>query len=106
MPMDLTGGALRDYSSTLGDTAGILSGGLSAAGSSNPYTLPLTLLLSLLPSLFNPRGQRDMSSLIQYLKPKQPLYMSPNLPGLDATTYNAVLNQLARTQNWGWPTGT
>ena len=103
---DLTGGAIVDTTSTLGDTEGILSGGLSALDRLNPATLPLTLLLSILPALFGQnRGQRDMSDLIQYLKPSQPMYMSPNLPQMDKTTLNAVLNQFGRTKNWGWPSG-
>lgn len=101
--MDLTGGALLDTTSTLGNVGGILSGGLSALGGSNPATLPLTLLLSLLPALFGRRGQADMTSLIKYLKPAQPLYMSPNLPGVDKAALNAVLTQMNRTQDWGWP---
>lgn len=105
MPIDPTGGALLDTTGTLGDLGGILSGGLSALGGSNPATLPLTLLLSLLPALFGRRGQADMTSLIKYLKPSQPLYMSPNLPQIDKAALNAVLNQMGQTQNWGWPTG-
>lgn len=92
--MDRTGGALLDMTSTLGNTAG-----------ANPWTLPLTLILSLLPALFGRRGQKDMSSLINYLKPSQPLYMSPNLPAVDEAALNAVINQMSRTQDWGWPGG-
>ena len=106
MPIDLTGGALKDYSSTLGDWSGILSGAASAGGGSNLATLPLTLLLSLIPALFGQRGQKDMSELIRYLKPSQPMYMSPNLPQVDEATLKAVMNQLGRTnQGWGWPGG-
>ncbi len=106
MPLDPTGGPLLDTGSTLG--AGPLSDAMSFLGgaggaATSPYTLPLTLLLSFLPALFGRRGQKDMTSLINYLKPTQPIYMSPNLPALDKTTYNAVINQLGRTQNWGWP---
>ena len=103
MPIDLTGGALLDTASTLGDTSGILSGAAAAGGAANPALLPLTLLLSILPSLFGRRGQRDMSSLIQSLRPQQPLYMSPNLPAVDEAALKAVLNQMGRTQDWGWP---
>ena len=97
MSLDPTGGALLDTTSTLGDASGI------AAGAASPWTLPLTLVLSLLPSLFGRRGQKDMTSLIHYLKPTQPLYMSPNLPQVDDAALKAVLNQMSRTQNWGWP---
>lgn len=95
--MDLTGGAL---------TAPATPGTAAAAASGmSPYTLPLTILLSLLPALFGNRGRADMKRAIAYLKPKQPMYMSPNLPMMDQTTMNAILNQLGRTQNWGWPGG-
>lgn len=105
MPQELTGGALLDTTSTLGDSAGILSGAAAAAGSANPALLPLTLLLGILPSLFGRRGQKDMTSLIRYLRPTQPLYMSPNLPQVDEAALKAVLNQMGRTQDWGWPGG-
>ena len=106
MPLDPTGGPLLDTSSTLG--AGPMSDALSFLGgaggaATSPWTIPLTLLLSFLPSLFGRRGQKDMTSLIQYLKPTQPLYMSPNLPQVDDAALKAVLNQMSRTQNWGWP---
>jgi len=90
----------------------VLSAALSAApegaASMNPATLPLTLLLALLPALFGQnRGQRDMTNLIKYLKPSQPMYMSPNLPQVDESALRAVMNQLGRTnQGWGWPSGT
>lgn len=77
----------------------------AVAEKGSPLTLPLTLLLSVLPSLFGRRGQGDMTSLIRYLRPKQPLYMSPNLPQVDEAALNAVLNQMGRTQDWGWPGG-
>lgn len=106
MPFDPTGGALLDTTSTLGDAAGIASGAAAAgAGAASPWTLPLTLVLSLLPALFGRRGQGDMTSLIRYLRPKQPMYMSPNLPQVDEAALNAVMNQMGRTQNWGWPGG-
>jgi hypothetical protein len=47
-----------------------------------------------------------MTSLIKYLKPTQPMYMSPNLPQADEATLKAVMNQMSRTQGgWGWPGG-
>jgi len=79
------------------------SGGAGLGGA----TLPLTLLLALLPALFGQnRGQKDMNELIKYLKPSQPLYMSPNLPQIDEASMRAVLNQLSRSGGgWGWPSG-
>lgn len=105
MPIDTTGSALLDTTSTLGDAAGIASGAEAVGAAASPWTLPLTLLLGILPSLFGRRGQRDMTSLIRYLRPTQPLYMSPNLPAVDEAALKAVLNQMGRTQNWGWPGG-
>lgn len=88
----------------LGPATSILG---TVAGGANPATLPLTLLLALLPALFGQnRGQRDMRDLIKYLKPTEPMYMSPNLPQVDEATLRAILNQSQRTQNWGWPSGT
>ena len=99
MPMDPTGGALLAPPSF--DLSGVAGGGM------NPATLPLTLLLALIPALFGQnRGQRDMRNLIAYLKPTEPLYMSPNLPQVDEATLKAIMNQMSRTQNWGWPGGT
>jgi len=85
-----------------------LSAAPEAAASMNPATLPLTLLLALLPALFGRnRGQRDMSELLKYLKPSQPMYMSPNLPQVDEATLKAVMNQMSRSGGgWGWPSGT
>ena len=94
--MDLTSTSLPE--GLLGSSGGAALGGA---------TLPLTLLLALLPALFPNRGQKDMSRLIDYLKPSQPMYMSPNLPQVDEATLKAVMNQMSRTQGgWGWPSGT
>lgn len=103
--MPTLGPGLLDLTSTFGGmgTTGLFG---SAAGAANPVTLPLTLLLALIPALFGQnRGQKDMNELIRYLKPTQPMYMSPNLPMMDKTALNAVLNQYGRTQYWGWPGG-
>lgn len=80
------------------------SGGAALGGA----TLPLTLLLALIPALFGQnRGQRDMTQLLKYLKPSQPMYMSPNLPQVDEATLKAVMNQMSRSGGgWGWPSGT
>jgi hypothetical protein len=85
----------------------VLSAALSAAPETGGVSIPLTLLLAFLPALFGQnRGQRDMNELIKYLKPSQPMYMSPNLPQVDAASLKAVMNQLGRTnQGWGWPGG-
>lgn len=79
----------------------------AAAGASGGATIPLTLLLALIPALFGQnRGQRDMTKLIDYLRPKQPMYMSPNLPAVDKSALAAVMNQLGRSGGgWGWPGG-
>jgi len=82
--------------------------GAPDAAASGGATLPLSLLLALIPALFGQnRGQRDMRDLIAYLKPTEPLYMSPNLPAVDKSALAAVMTQLGRTQGgWGWPGGT
>jgi len=105
MTWDPTGGALKAPPSF--DLSGGLEGIAGITGGGNPAMLPLTLLLSLIPALFGQnRGQRDMRDLIAYLKPTEPLYMSPNLPQVDEATLKAIMNQMSRTQNWGWPGGT
>ena len=106
--MPTLGPGLLDLTSTLGGTGTTdLFGSAAGAGALGGATLPLTLLLALIPALFGQnRGQRDMTSLIKYLKPSQPMYMSPNLPQVDEATLKAVMNQLGRTnQGWGWPGG-
>ena len=94
--MDLTSTSLPG--GLLGSSAGAGLGGA---------TLPITLLLALIPALFGQnRGQRDMTKLIDYLRPKEPMYMSPNLPQVDKSALAAVMNQLGRSGGgWGWPGG-
>ena len=107
--MGTLGPGLLDLTSTLGGTGTTdLFGSAAGAGALGGATLPLTLLLALIPALFGQnRGQRDMTSLIKYLKPSQPMYMSPNLPRVDEATLKAVMNQMSRSGGgWGWPSGT
>lgn len=85
----------------------VMAAAYGAAPETGGVSIPLTLLLAFLPALFGQnRGQRDMRDLIKYLKPSQPMFMSKNLPAVDESAFNAVLNQLSRTQGgWGWPGG-
>lgn len=85
----------------------VAAAAFGAAPETGGVSLPLTLLLALIPALFGQnRGQRDMTNLIKYLKPTQPMYMSPNLPQVDEATLKAVMNQMSRSGGgWGWPGG-
>ena len=100
--MDLTGGPLFDTTSTGLET------GLQGASSMNPIGLAATLLSAIIPSLFGPTEQqkkrRDVNWMEQYLNR---FYMpSPQRVGAmtDVTT-QAIMNNLGRAANWGWPSG-
>jgi len=102
-------------SAGLANTAGTAAAG--AAGGGLPWKIMLPMLLSFFSSGFlgggnDPEVQAILDKLEMDKKMQSfrqmglnPPYQSPNLAGLDEVTLQAILNQMNRSKNWGWPGG-
>ena len=101
--------------SGLFNTAGTAAAG--AAGGGLPWKIMLPMLLSLFSSGFLGGGNDpEVDAILKKLEMQKsmqglqglglnPPYQSPNLPQLDEVTLQAILNQMNRSKNWGWPGG-
>jgi len=74
-----------------------------------PWNIVLPIALSFITSFFGDDedyyGEASkMKSALDRLGLQEP-YKSPFLPGLDKVTLQAILNQMKRSGNWGWPGG-
>ena len=82
--------------------------GAGEAGLSFSSILPyLPIILSVLGELFKKSPEeeaRDLQKQLEALGLKAP-YQSPYLQKLDPVIAQALLAQLKRTSNWGWPAG-
>jgi len=97
-------------------TVGGAGAGAAAAGGGFP-TMLIPILFSLLQSsgLFGGgdedneveriREEGRQRRLLAQMRPQGSYYQSPYLPQIDRTTAMALLNQLKRSANWGWPEG-
>lgn len=108
MPLDPTGGALMDFSSTLGGSGTLGSlGGAGAASGLNPVlmaaTIGLTLLSGLLGKSEQQKKKRDVAMMEPYL---QKFYMPSRqkVSGLNDAVLQAIMANMGRSENWGWPT--
>jgi len=94
--------------------------GLQAAGAAGgglPWKTLLPILLSFFSSGFLGGGNDpEVDAILKRLEMQKsmqglqglglnPPYQSPNLPQLDEVTLQAILNQMDRSKNWGWPGG-
>lgn len=99
-------GALSGATTAAGATAGAAAGGF-------PWSIIIPIVVSLLGGMFSgeedeygetmQRG-REAQNIFGRMGMKPP-YQSPYLPGIDKTVMQALLNNLQRTSNWGWPAG-
>lgn len=92
--------------STMGAGIGAAAG---TAGAGMPLSIIIPVIISLLSDIFGKdddplTGAMDLKSQMDILGFKEP-YRSPYIAGADRTMYQALLNQLKRTSNWGWPEG-
>lgn len=85
--------------------AGAAAGGILGM----PWSVVVPILLSVFGGLFEKeedpldeamRMQQQMKTLGM-----KPPYQSPYLPQMNEAAMRAVLSQLGRTTNWGWPAG-
>ena len=98
--------------SGLFNTAGTAAtGAAGAAAGGLPWGILLPIALSFFTSLFGENEEDkkredalEMQKLLQQMGLNQP-YQSPYLPGMDKVSVKAILNQLGRSGNWGWPEG-
>jgi hypothetical protein len=111
LPKDLSiGGGSGLNLGSVGTTA---AGGL-LAGPTGGLSVLIPLVYSLLDSLgiFGNSYEQQKERAQQELKDKLALldkysgYKSPNLPQMDSTMMQALMNQAGRYKNWGWPSGT
>ena len=93
--------------------------GLQAAGAAGgglPWNIMLPILLSFFSSQFGGGNDPEVDAILKKLEMQKnmqmfqqmgmkPPYQSPNLPGMDKVSVQAILNQLSRSGNWGWPEG-
>lgn len=89
--------------------AGSLAAGAAAGIAGVPWSIIIPIAISLLGDLFGKEedpltGAMDLKRQMDILGFKEP-YRSPYLAGADRTMYQALLNQMKRTANWGWPAG-
>jgi hypothetical protein len=84
----------------------------AAAGGGTPWSIILPILISLLGDFLGggdeeaemfERGM-GMKNMLAQLGMRAP-YQSPYTGQLDRVALQAILNQLKRTSNWGWPQG-
>lgn len=52
------------------------------------------------------QDQAKNAQISASMKPSIPFYQSPNVGAVDTTAMNAIMAQMKRSQNWGWPAGT
>lgn len=88
-----------------------LGAGAAAAGGllGMPWSVVVPVLLSVFGGLFEKKEDPLEDALLMQQQMKQlgiqPPYQSPYLPQMNEAAMKAVLAQLNRTANWGWPEG-
>lgn len=109
----LTPGGYTGTSSGAGGMASLLGG---AAGGilGMPWSIALPVIMSVLGAtgIFG-GGDEDEQALQDAMRLKQQMgvlgipkpYQSPYLPQVDKAVFQALINQMGRTANWGWPAG-
>ena len=91
---------------TLEQATGGLAGDMTAGTSGFPWSL-LTLLVPLLQTIFKKtptQEAEDLKKQMAILGIQTP-YQSPYASTVDPVVLKALLAQLNRTSNWGWPAG-
>lgn len=80
--------------------------GLLPAAATGGMTLPLSILLALIPSIFQKRFN-PLTSMINALGPIPQRYIpgANEIQGVDQAMLKAIMTQMQRGQNWGWPEG-
>jgi len=100
-------------------SVGIGGAGAAAGAAGGLFGIPLSIALPILISILggsgifggkkdpNEQAMEDALALKQRMGvldiPKG--YQSPYLPAIDQATFKAIMNQMQRTANWGWPEG-
>jgi len=102
------------FGSLIGGGAGGVGAGAAGAGaaagtSALPWSILIPILMSFLGSMFE--KEKDPLEEAMNLKSQmgilgfKPPYQSPYAKGLDPVVLQALMAQLGRTANWGWPGG-
>ena len=88
----------------------------AAAGGGLPWKIILPIALSFFSSQFGGGEDPEVQAILDRLEMQKnmqmfqqmgmrPPYQSPHIAGLDKVSIQAILNQLGRSGNWGWPEG-
>jgi hypothetical protein len=92
-----------------GASTGAAGAGATAATAGLPWAIIIPIALSILGSIFE--EEKDPLEEAVNLKKQmgilgfKPPYQSPYAKGLDPVVLQALMAQLGRTANWGWPGG-
>lgn len=105
--------SINPYIDLFGAGAAGKSAGRTATGIGSIAGLPWNIMLPIVISFFTSLLSGEEDELTKALEMQQnlgtlglePPYRSPFLAGLDRTTLQAILNQMGRSANWGWPAG-
>jgi hypothetical protein len=97
--------SVEDFLKVGGNVGGAAAGGLGGL----PWNIILPIAISFFSSILGGGDDKqekalEMQKILEELGMEKP-YRSPNLAGLDRATLQAVLNQMNRSSNWGWPGG-
>jgi len=94
--------------------AGAAGAGAAGAGAaSGIFGIPWAILVPALLSVFGGLFEKKEDPVEEAMKMKQAMdamgiqapYQSPYLPQINEAAMKAVMAQLGRTANWGWPEG-
>jgi len=98
------------------NTGGTAGTAAATTASGFPWSVLIAVLGSLLPSLGifggeseEEKSQREFEQQKELIKMllawQNPTYKSPYIPGVDKTMVQALMNQMKRSANWGYPAG-
>jgi len=87
-------------------TGGLAAGGEAAGAAAFPWAI-LPVVLSLLQAIIKKTPTQEAEDLKKQLAilGLQTPYQSPYMSTMDPVVVKALLAQLGRTSNWGWPAG-
>ena len=103
---DGLGGLLPGMGTLEQATGGLAAGGEAAGAAAFPWAI-LPVVLSLLQTIFKKTSTQkaeDFKKQMAILGLQTP-YQSPYMSTMDPVVVKALLAQLGRTSNWGWPAG-
>lgn len=88
-------------------TAATGAGGGTTETEGFPWAIVIPIVVSLLQTMFKKSPSQEAEDLKKQMAilGLQTPYQSPYMSTIDPTVLKALLAQLGRTSNWGWPAG-